>query len=113
MQTPDLTVQSVTVRPVVVPLRRPIRSKVGSFGRWPLILIDLYTAEGIVGRSYLEPYLETAVPAITATIDQLAASRMGQPVRPLDDFDRARRSLNLVGYEGVAMIAGGIVVVTR
>jgi mandelate racemase len=24
---------------------------------WPLILIDLYTEEGVIGRSYLEPYI--------------------------------------------------------
>jgi mandelate racemase len=40
---------------VVVPLKRPIVSKVGLFREWPMILIDLETNEGVVGRSYLEP----------------------------------------------------------
>jgi mandelate racemase len=35
----------------------------------------------------------------------LAEARRGQPVRPLDDFQQARKALNLVGYEGIAMIA--------
>ena len=52
----ELTWKSVRARPVVVPLKRPIVSKVGLFREWPLILIDLYTNEGVVCRSYLEPY---------------------------------------------------------
>ena len=39
----ELTVQRVRARPVVVPLKRPIVSKVGLFRDWPIILIDLYT----------------------------------------------------------------------
>jgi mandelate racemase len=58
MSFEKLTFRSVTVRPVVVPLRRPVVSRVGYFDQWPLILIDLQTEEGVVGRSYLEPYLK-------------------------------------------------------
>ena len=50
-----LTLRSVELRSVSIPLRRPVVSKVGRFDRWPLVLIDLHTEEGIVGRSYLEP----------------------------------------------------------
>jgi mandelate racemase len=54
----QLTLKSIRARPVVVPLKRPVVSKVGMFRDWPLILIDLYTNEGVVGHSYLEPYLK-------------------------------------------------------
>jgi Mandelate racemase / muconate lactonizing enzyme, N-terminal domain/Enolase C-terminal domain-like len=100
-----LTYESVTVRPVLVPLRRPIVSKVGEYREWPLILIDLHTREGVTGRSYLQPYLRQAARYVVPAIEDLAAAREGKPVRPLDDFDEGRRSLNLVGYEGVSMIA--------
>jgi len=52
-----LTFKSVEVRAVAVPLKRPVIAKVGSFTEWPVLLIDLYTQEGIIGRSYLGPYL--------------------------------------------------------
>ncbi len=100
-----LTLKSVNVRTVVVPLRRPIVSKVGLFKEWPLILIDLLTNEGITGRSYLEPYLKNAAPSIVAAIEDIASRHTGQALSPLDVFDSGRRSLNLVGYEGIAMIA--------
>ena len=41
-----LTIKSVDVRAVCVPLRRPVVSKVGLFKDWPLILIDLHTERG-------------------------------------------------------------------
>lgn len=100
-----LTLKSATVRSVSVPLRRPIVSKVGLFREWPLILIDLYTKEGVIGRSYLEPYLKHANRYITLVIEDLVAAQIGKPLAPLDSFQSNRRSLNLVGYEGVTMIA--------
>ena len=100
-----LTLKSVDVRPVVIPLKRPVVSRVGLFDQWPMILIDLYTAQGIVGRSYLEPYLRQSLRYIVPAIQDLAATRTGQPIRPLDDFHAGRKSLNLVGYEGITMIA--------
>jgi mandelate racemase len=101
----QLTFRSVEARPVLVPLTRPVVSRVGHFDLWPLILIDLHTEEGIVGRSYLEPYLKDAARYIVPAVHDLARARQGQPIRPLDDFQSARKALNLVGYEGLSMIA--------
>jgi mandelate racemase len=42
-------------------MRRPVVAKVGTYPEWPFILIDVHTKEGVVGRSYLEPYLKNAV----------------------------------------------------
>jgi mandelate racemase len=101
----NLTLNHVRVRPVIVPLKRPVTSKVGSFAEWPLILIDLYTNEGVVGRSYLEPYLKNAFRYIIPAIEDLAAAAKGQPVAPLDAYRRGIGSLHLVGREGITLIA--------
>lgn len=100
-----LTLQSVDARAVLLPLRRPIVAKVGRFNDWPIILIDVYTREGIVGRSYLEPYLKDALGCIMALIQTLGTAHVGKPIAPLDVFQSSRRSQNLIGNEGVAMIA--------
>ena len=92
MTVPHLTLRSVELRPVSVPLKRPIVSKVGLFDRWPLILIDLHTDEGIVGRSYLEPYLERSVRYLIPAIRDLAEMRKGQPIAPFEDFRTGARS---------------------
>ena len=105
MANGTLTFRSVTLRTVLVPLRRPVISKVGLFDQWPMILIDLQTEEGVVGRSYLEPYLKDSACAIVALIQTLAAARIGLPIRPVEDFQKGHRALNLVGYEGLSLIA--------
>src|SRR4029077_4802494 len=38
-------------------------------------------------------------------IEDLVASQIGKRLTPLDSFQFSRRSLNLVGYEGITMIA--------
>src|ERR1700688_196217 len=105
MMFEKLTFRSVAVRSVLVPLRRPVVSRVGLFDQWPIILIDLLTEEGIVGRSYLEPYLKHSARYIAPAICDLAEARKGHAVRPIEDFQNGRRALNLIGYEGVSMIA--------
>jgi mandelate racemase len=100
-----LTLKSVRARAVVVPLKRPVVSKVGLFRDWPMILIDLYTNEGIVGCSYLEPYLKNSVRYIVPAIEDLAEAVKGQPVAPFDIYRRGVGSLHLVGREGVSLIA--------
>ena len=105
MNAPRLTYDSVVVRPVSVPLRRKVVSRVGFFDHWPIILIDLHTKEGVIGRSYLEPYLEKSARYIVPAVRDLIDSRKGQAIVPVADFQAGRKSLNLIGYEGVAMIA--------
>ena len=105
MTHPHLTLKSVRVRPVKVPLKRPIVSKVGLFSDWPVILIDLYTHQGIVGRSYVEPYLLRSPRYIVPAIEDLAEAEKGKPVAPFDAYWRGVSSLQLVGREGVALIA--------
>jgi mandelate racemase len=101
----QLTLKGVRARPVVVPLKRPIVSKVGLFRDWLVILIDLYTNEGVVGLSYIEPYLKQSARYIVPAIEDLAEAAKGQPVAPFDVFRRAISSLHLVGREGISLIA--------
>src|SRR3989304_5629823 len=106
MTRSQLTLKGVRVRLVVVPLKRPIVSKVGLYQDWPLILIALYTNEGVVGHSYLEPYLKQSMRYIVPAIEDLAEAAKGQPVAPFDGFRRGIGSPPLVGREGGLLIAG-------
>jgi mandelate racemase len=101
----QLTVKGARVRPVVVPLRRPVVSKVGLFHDWPLILVDLYTNEGVVGRSYLEPYLKQAARYLVPAIEDLVEVAKGRPLAPVDALRRGVGSLHLIGREGASLIA--------
>ena len=79
-----LTLKGVRARPVVVPLKRSVVSKVGVFQDWPIILIDLYTNEGIVGRSYIEPYLKQSFRYIVPAIEDPTPTAF-----PASFFDRS------------------------
>lgn len=105
MSHSKLTVRGVRARPVLVPLERPIVSRVGLFHDWPLILIDLETNEGVTGRSYLEPYLKDSARYLVPIIDDLGRALQGQQVAPFDEYRRAIGALHLVGREGLTLIA--------
>ena len=92
MTVPRLTLRNVELRALSVPLKRPIVSKVGLFDRWPLILIDLHTEEGIVGRSYLEPYLETIGALPHPRHSRLGRNAHGPNDRTLRRFPHKARS---------------------
>jgi mandelate racemase len=100
-----LTLESVQVRGVVVPLRRTIVAKVGEYAQWPFILIDVKTKEGVIGRSYLEPYLQKSVKYIAQAIADLADLFKDKPLAPLDAYRGGMQALHLIGREGVSLIA--------
>ena len=105
MSCAALTVRSITARPVVLRLKRPVVARIATITEWPLILIDILTEEGIVGRSYLEPYIVKSMRYLVPALNDLDALFRGRKVAPIELFDAARRSLHFVGYEGLSMIA--------
>jgi mandelate racemase len=105
MPLASLTLHSLRARPVVLKLKRPVVARIATITDWPLILIDLVTDEGIVGRSYLEPYTTKTMKYLVPALHDFGAMLKGRPVRPADLYDLARKSLHFVGYEGQSMIA--------
>ena len=85
-----LRLDHVDVRPVLVPLRRPVVSRVGIYEQWPLILIDLHTEQGVIGRSYLAPTSSNPC-ATSSRRSTTSRRRQGKPIAPLDDFAAGRR----------------------
>jgi len=104
-QDPGLIVRDVTVRAVVVPLRRPLATRVGDFPRWPLLLIDVTTEQGITGRGYIGPYLDRASAALVPAIRDLGEALRGRPAAPAAAYHTARGWFGLAGYQGLALAA--------
>ena len=61
MQFESLTLRSIRARAVLLKLKRPVVARIATLPDWPMILIDLLTEEGVVGRRYLEPYTAKAM----------------------------------------------------
>jgi mandelate racemase len=105
MQLAKLTLKSLRARPVVLKLKRHVVARIAAITDWPLILIDLYTEEGIVGRSYLEPYTPKTMRYLIPALHDLGEMLKGHQVTPAELYALARRSLHFVGYQGLSMIA--------
>ena len=104
-----LTIQEITARPVIVPLHRPLRTAMGEIPAAPLVLIDLETRQGVVGRSYLFAYTQMALGALTLLVQEIGRELPGRDVSPvarMQDFDRRFR---LIGWQGlVGMAVSGL-----
>ena len=105
MSANPLTLRSIVGRPVVLQLKRPVVARIATLTDWPVLLIDLETEEGIVGRSYLEPYVVKALRYLVPALEDFGVLMKGRRVAPVELFDAARKSLHFVGYEGLSMIA--------
>ena len=105
MEFEPLTLKRLQARPVVLKLERPVVARIATITDWPLILIDLYTEEGVVGRSYLEPYIAKSMRYLIPALDDLGEMLKGRRIAPLEFYEAGRKSLQFVGYEGMSMIA--------
>ena len=98
-------VREVTVRAVVVPMRRPLATRVGAFTRWPLLLIDVATDAGVTGRGYIGPYTTRSMSALLPALADLGEALRGEPAAPAAAWLRARGWLATAGYQGLALAA--------
>jgi mandelate racemase len=86
-------------------LKRPVIARIATITDWPLILIDLYTEEGVVGRGYIEPYIVKSMRYLVPALQDLGAMLKGRRIAPVELYEAARKSLQFVGYQGMSMIA--------
>lgn len=105
MRFESLTFKSIKARPVVLKLKRPVVARIATITDWPIILIDLHTEEGIVGRSYLEPYVTKSMNYLIPALYDFGDMLKGRRITPVEFYDLARKSLHFVGYQGLSMIA--------
>jgi mandelate racemase len=105
MSLETLTLKSIQARPVVLTLKRPVVARITALSDWPLILIDLYTEEGVIGRSYLEPYIRRSMRYLIPALHDFGEMLKGRRLAPIEFYEAARKSLHFVGYEGMSIIA--------
>src|SRR5258706_1997394 len=103
----SLTIRSVVARAVLAPLPRPVRTAVGTIPSAPLVLIDLQTDQGPVGRSYLFGYTPTALAPLVRLIGEIAPTLAGQDVAPVERLREFDRRFRLIGWQGAVGMGGG------
>lgn len=71
----------------------------------PLLLVDVQTAEGVTGRTYLFCYTRAAAAAIVTMLDDAAGVVAGAPVDPAVIWALLARRYTLIGVQGIVRMA--------
>ena len=79
-----LKIESIGVRAVVAPMKRPLTTSTTVVSAAPLVLVDLRTDGGIVGRSYLFAIGRQNLPPIVKLVEAMAEMVKGDEVAPFD-----------------------------
>ena len=104
-----LTVGEVKARAVLAPLKQPLRTAVGTIPSAPLVLIDVTTAQGSSGRSYIFGYTAATLIPLVRLIDAIAVELKGKPVVPVERMREFDRRFRLVGWQGlIGMAVAGL-----
>jgi mandelate racemase len=102
---PALTLRSVRSVAVEVPLRYVLGTSAATVRAAPLLLVDVETGQGIVGRSYAFCYRASGARAMTAVLQEAAELIAGAAIAPLQIAATLERRFALLGVTGVVRMA--------
>jgi mandelate racemase len=100
-----LKIESIRTRAVAVPMKRPLATSTGALTAAALLLIDLETDGGIVGRSYLFGIGKHNLPPIAKLVEAMAEMLKGDPVAPFDIERKLRAKYTLLGVHNIVLFA--------
>jgi len=100
-------IEGIRTTPVLAPLARPLRNASGYIERFPLVLIEVVTSDGVSGHAYADIYFPELLPALDKALHGLVAMVRGAPLAPRDIHAALLRRLRLFGTKGVLGVALG------
>lgn len=100
-----LRVRDVTCIPVEVPLRYVLGTSAATVRAAPLLLVELLTEQGIVGRSYVFAYRRSGAKSIALVLEDAVEQVRGDDVAPLAIAAKLERRMALIGVTGVVRMA--------
>jgi mandelate racemase len=100
-----MKIRAIKVRPVAAPMKRPLHTSIFAVTTAALLLIDLETDQGIVGRSYLFGIAKHHLPALAKLAEAMAAMLEGDEVAPIDLERKLRSRYALLGVHNIVLMA--------
>jgi len=100
-----LTISRLRARAVNVGLDRPVQTSSGDIRTAPLVLIDLETREGALGRAYVFSYTLLALEPLRRLVQNLGTALEGDAVAPAEIDRKLQGMLRLLGPQGLTGIA--------
>src|SRR5256885_11434971 len=100
-----MKIKSIRLRPVAAPMKRPLTTSTGAVTVAALLLIDLETDEGVVGRSYLFALGKHNLPPIAKLVEAMSDMIKGDEVAPLELERKLRACYALLGVHNIVLFA--------
>jgi mandelate racemase len=100
-----MKIRSIKVRAVSAPMKRPLATSTGQVASAALLLIDLQTDGGIVGRSYLFGIGKHNLPPLAKLVEAMAQMLESDEVAPFDIERKLRARYTLLGVHNVVLFA--------
>ena len=100
-----LKIEAIRARAVAAPMKRPLATSTGSISVAPLLLIDLHTDAGAVGRSYLWTPGEQHLAPVAKLLEAMAETLKGDAVAPFDIERKLRANYTLLGVHNIVLFA--------
>src|SRR5258706_2107028 len=105
MRIETLKIRDIRVRAVAAPMKRPLQTSIALVGVAPLLLIDLQTDGGIVGRSYLFAVGRHNLAPIAKLVEAMAEMLKDDAVAPFDIEKKLRARYALLGVHNIVLFA--------
>lgn len=105
MKTSELKIRRVDVRPVLVPMWRPLQTSSGLVDRAPLVLIDIETGAGITGRAYLFAIGRHNLSPMVELVRAMGEFLTGDLVAPFEIEKKLRARYALLGVHNIVLFA--------
>jgi mandelate racemase len=102
---PPLKIRAIQSTAVDVPMTYALGTSRQRITAAPLLLVDVLTEEGIIGRAYLFCYLRAAAPAIAKILGEIESAVKGDAVAPLELWQKLAKRFALIGVQGIVCMA--------
>ncbi len=100
-----MKIERIRTRAVAAPLKRPLATSTGKLTESALLLIDLHTDQGIVGRSYLFGLGRHNLPPIAKLVEAMAGMLKGDALAPFELEKKLRAKYTLLGVHNIVLFA--------
>src|SRR4249920_4026252 len=101
----SLAVRDIRVRAVAAPIRRPLVTSIATVSTAALLLLDLQTDGGIVGRSYLFAVGRHNLAPLAKLVEAMAEMVKGDAVAPYELEKKLRAKYALLGVHNMVLFA--------
>jgi mandelate racemase len=101
----SLRISNIRVRAVAAPMKRPLVTSIATVNVAALLLLDLETDAGIVGRSYLFAVGKHNLAPLARLVEAMAEMVKGDAVAPCELERKLRAKYALLGVHNIVLFA--------